>query len=67
MHCPLGGSPILGLLEAVQAKGLNKDPEDFLTKSSQIVHECATALLETLQVHGGSRGLSVSVPSSPSR
>ena len=59
MHCPPGGSPILGLLEAVQAKGLNKDPEDFLTKSSQIVHECATALLETLQVHGGSRGLSL--------
>ena len=67
MHCPSGGSPILGLLEAVQAKGLNKDPEDFLTKSSQVVHECATALLETLQVHGGSRGRSVSVPSSPSR
>ena len=67
VHCPSGGSPILGLLEAVQAKGLNKDPEDFLAKSSQIVHECATAVLETLQVHGGSRGRSVSVPSSPSR
>ena len=67
VHCPSGGSPILGLLEAVQAKGLNKDPEDFLAKSSQVVHECATAVLETLQVHGGSRGRSVSVPSSPSR